>query len=491
MRGIPAGLPRERLIEIVQAFQNRGLLRPSDHSDSSLVDLTHESVMWHWPRLHGWIAGQAEEASQLRFLLQSARNKLPLTGLSLASGLDFRDRWQKHGRSCQRHLTDSEAEEVQRWTQYSSTLQQAAVRRRRWKIGVILGTVVALATSAVLASEWQRSAAQARELSAWSAIAMNEDPERALILGLNAWARQRAMVAGLQQSLHDATLQSLVRLTFRGHENRVQSVAWSPDGARLATASVDKTSKIWDAATGREMIAFGGHSGYVFGIAWSPDGSKLATASQDRTAKVWLAQTGRELLTLRGHQGPVNSITWSSNGSMLATASSDGTARLWDAQTGRELRALIGHIGNVYSVAWSPDDSRLATAGDDRTASIWDTRTGREVKRLIGHVDHVRSVSWSPDGSMLATGSEDQTARLWDPQKGRLLTSLTGHSDDVLSVAWSPDGTMLATASGDNTARVWRVGTGRQLLVLRGHRDDVQSIRLVTRWPQAGYGEHG
>ncbi len=470
-----SGLDRERLLEIIRAFEERGLLRPAGSSDQSLIDLPHESVMWHWRRLDGWIREEAERASQLRFLLQSARNKLPLTGLALSTGLEFRARWRKDGRQLQRYLAASEAEEVEDWVEHSARIERAQRSRRRWITGGIVGAIVALALIAVVISERQRSAAQARELSAWSAISLSEDPERGLILGVHAWAKQRAMVAGLEQTLHDAVLQSRVRLTLRGHKDRVQSVAWSPDGSKLATASVDKAAMVWDAETGRELLTFRGHGGYVFSIAWAPDGNKLATASQDGTARVWEARTGRELLTLPGHRSAVNSVAWSRDGTKLATASNDQTAKVWDARTGAELLTLRGHLGDVYGVSWSPDGSKLATAGDDRTVRVWEAGTGKELFRLPGHQDHVRSVAWSPDGRKLASGSEDGTAKVWEAATGKELITLSGHLDDVLSVAWSPDGSKLATASADNTAKVWDADSGRTLGTLHGHQDDVQS----------------
>jgi hypothetical protein len=157
-------------------------------------------------------------------------------------------------------------------------------------------------------------------------------------------------------------------LTLKGHTGMVFSVAWSPDGARLATASPDGTAKIWDAAVGRELLTLKGFGGLIFSVAWSPDGARLATGtgSYDGAARVWDAAVGRELLTLKGHTGLVESVSWSPDGARLATASSDGTAKVWDAAGGRELLTLHGQTGVVcWSVSWSPDGRRLATRGSD------------------------------------------------------------------------------------------------------------------------------
>jgi WD40 repeat protein len=277
-------------------------------------------------------------------------------------------------------------------------------------------------------------------------------------------------------------------------------VAWSPDGARLATASDDGTARVWDARSGREALVLRGHGGPVLSVAWSPDGARLATTSGDGTARVWDARSGQQALVLRGHGAEVYSVAWSPDGSRLATASWDNTARVWDARSGQEARVLRGHRGPVYAVSWSPDGSRLATASEDArlasavrdgTARVWDAPTGQlalELRgpRAEGHLNSIiSSVCWSPDGARLAAASYGTTARVWDARSGQLALELKGHGGRLTSVAWSPDGSRLATASWDNTARVWDARSGQETLALRGPVGDARAGQeaLALRGP--------
>jgi hypothetical protein len=245
-------------------------------------------------------------------------------------------------------------------------------------------------------------------------------------------------------------------LNLTGHSNWVRSVAWSPDGTKIATASDDNTARVWSSSSGSTLLTLTGHSSGVWSVAWSPDGTKIATASIDNTARVWSSSSGSTLLTLTGHNSGVYSVAWSPDGTKIATASHDGTERVWSSSSGSTLLfTLTGYVGMyVMSLAWSPDGTKIATtASYDRTARVWSSSSGSTLLTLTGHSRSVWSVAWSPDGTKIATASADRTARVWSSSSGSTLLTLTGHSSDVLSVAWSLAGTGIATASADNTAR--------------------------------------
>jgi WD40 repeat protein len=293
------------------------------------------------------------------------------------------------------------------------------------------------------------------------------DPEHSLLLALAA-AQECAPTPPAQRALMTALAAFRIRGVLEGHERAVTAVDWSRGGDRIATASADRTARIWDASTRRQLLVLP-HDDDVRTVAWSPDGRQVATMSADRTARTWDAMTGEQRLILRGHSEAGWGVAWSPAGDRLATSSNDNTTRIWDAVTGAELVTLRGHEDHVERAAWSPDGTRIATVSSDASVRIWDTFSGQQLMLLKGHSLQVRGVSWSPDGRLVASSSNDATIRIWDALTGAEARVLRGHPHTVAAVAWSPDGTRLASVSSDRTIRIWDPLTGNTVLVLHGN----------------------
>jgi WD40 repeat protein len=160
---------------------------------------------------------------------------------------------------------------------------------------------------------------------------------------------------------------------FEGeHDGNIRAAAFSPDNATLATASEDKTVKLWDCGTGKERTTCKGPTQPLVCVAFAPDGKIVAAGSTDGTVWVWDATTAKEVATLRGHEGTVNCLTFTPNGKVLGTGGDDKTVALWDVATAKRLAVLKGHTGAVRSVAFSRDAGILASGGQDKEVRLWE-----------------------------------------------------------------------------------------------------------------------
>jgi len=269
-----------------------------------------------------------------------------------------------------------------------------------------------------------------------------------------------------------------VAKNINGHVSFINYLLISPDGQTLASASADKTIKLWNLATGKEIHTLTGHSSFVNYLAISPDGQILASASADKAIKLWNLATGQEIRTLTGHSSFVNYLAISRDGQILVSASADKTIKLWNLATGKELRTISGHSNYIDYFAISSDWQTIATGSADNKIKIWNLVTGKEIYTFVGHSNKVNFVAISPDGQILASASTDKTIKLWDLATGQEIRTLTGHSSFVNYLDISSDGQTLATASTDKTIKLWDLATGQEIRTLTGHSSFVNYLDI-------------
>jgi WD40 repeat protein/energy-coupling factor transporter ATP-binding protein EcfA2 len=527
---MPSEPTQRRIVEQFAGPRTRLLVTGWDRAARPIVEVAHEALIRTWPRLRGWIDANRDKLRARAAVLQ-AKAEWEQQGrredLLLSAGFQL-----ERARALLADSGDITIDDIKEFIAFSSAREEAERKEReaalareearvaelkagqartarlqritRWAVAAV-AAVILIAGGVVAylqADKAKQLATQELALAHAQANILAELSGTRLLRGefdsalrLAAHGVHLDLASGQQASkgsraaaaLAAAVSQAGWRLMLSGHDNLVASAAFSPDGSRIATASLDTTARIWDAATGLELMVLRGHDNFVASAAFSPDGSRIVTASRDKTARVWDAETGAVIVVLHGHEADLVGAYFNHDGKQILTSSLDGTVRIWDTAQGKEIAVLRGHEAAVRSAAFSPDGSRIVTASDDATARVWDAATGKEIAVLRGHTDSVRFTAFSPDGSRIVTASGDRTARIWDAATDAEIAVLRGHEDQVIAAAFSPSGTQIVTASADQTARIWDAATAKEVAVLRGHQNVVASagfspdgLRIVT-----------
>ncbi|KAL7948846.1 quinon protein alcohol dehydrogenase-like superfamily [Trichoderma barbatum] len=289
----------------------------------------------------------------------------------------------------------------------------------------------------------------------------------------------------------DACLQVL-----EGHRGFVNSVVFSPNSQLLASASNDRTIRVWDTNSGACLQTLHGHNDTISSVTFSPNGRQLASGSSDTTVKMWDINSGACLQTLKHFNFSINSIAFSSDNQLLAVVPGFTKVEVWDANLGACLQTLESHI---ISVTFSPKGQLLASCSTDGTVSIWDAKLGTRLQKLDNNGPVTRnnsvesrlgvanSAAFSPNGQLLASGFYNSIVKVWDVNANTCLHILEGHNKAVLSVAFSPNCQWLASGSVDKTIKIWDIHSGTCLQTLNSH-DVVNSVTFSPnrRWLASG-----
>jgi WD40 repeat protein len=272
--------------------------------------------------------------------------------------------------------------------------------------------------------------------------------------------------------------------TFSGeHIGFVSSVAFSPDERLLLSSCSGGKIILWDTNRGQKVREFVGHTKGVFRAVFSPDGRTIASAGMDATIRLWDTASGEQVAVFKGHTAAVRTLVFTPDGKQLVSGSWDKTIRLWDLSSAKELRSFMGHTAAVNAVAISADGSRLLSAGGkDGTVRHWDIASGRELAILRGHAAEVTTVAFSPDGRTAFSGSYDKSVKMWDLATGKMLQSLPVGEVSVFSVAVSPDGKLLL--AGSRNMSLWDIATLKEVRKLDGKVNWVSRVGISPNGKQ-------
>ncbi|MDM8568621.1 WD40 repeat domain-containing protein, partial [Thiotrichales bacterium HSG1] len=526
----------QQIIDIVNVFRQKErnflTLSPNENSQQ-MIDISHESLLYHWDDLKKWTEDEAERANVYRHLENTAilwekdeatlwndptdinniRRLLEKLTSQKLPDLTNIEQWRtcykqvapwakRYGkdkgiyfRLAIRFLVKSDIERQQKEREVLKEIEKKkqaeekerkikeAAKQRNFRISLV--AIVILCVSVIGIYVERNKAIQQEQIAiqikldsqlnniAW--LAKFNDYQAAKIV-LKEISKEKLLT--LQQNTYNLLswfnnlMSSDAEYIYEGAEAALYSVAIN--NSYLAVAGENGTVALFDVNTGKLLQRLYGHEGHVKAVVFHPQGKWLASAGYDKQIIVWSLADYEKLKELKTPD-KVWVLAASPDGNYIASGGKDNNVILWNLATDSEL-VLAEHKDDIRGLAFS-SNGKLASASDDKTVRLWDIETKEELHVLTDNfMNGVNTVAFSPDNKFLASGSEDAIIRLWEANSGKPKQLLNGHKKSISGLKFSTDGRYIISASDDSTLRVWDVNSGTTVQVLQGHTANINDV---------------
>jgi WD40 repeat protein len=479
-----AAVDEPEILEVIEVFREAGrsFLTTSPGGTlkaESLIDISHESLIRGWRRLKDWVDEEAQSARIYKRLAATAvlhvdKNSELWRGSDLREALAWSRRQNPNADWAQRYHPDFKLAK-----QFLEESRNAVWRRYSF------GAALALLGLVVLFYAWgQQQAAQEqkkanRRLYYNTSINFAKDAfaRGNMTLGHGRLAEFLDDPDGLRgfEWYHFRLRYPVGSAIFKGQGVPLQSIAFAPDGKRLAMGDTSGVLQLWEVGNTNASVTLPAHEGEVSAVAYSMDGQSLATGGADGKLKWWKLDD-KQPVWEKTHGTHVRAVALALDGKRLVSGSDDGTLKLWDAGSGQELTSLRASDKAILAVAASPDGTKLASAGEDGWVRLWDANSGREIAKLERNVS-LLCLAFAPDGARLAVGGKNGQLWLLEANSDMKEQQIPKPNNmDIWSVAFSRNGRRLAAGSGDGIVRLWETGGSRDLAVLKAHTARVTAL---------------
>jgi WD40 repeat protein len=477
------------------------------HGDGeAVVEVAHEALLRTWPRLQDWLKEERDflvfkgevERAERRWQELGRPDNARLSGLDLARA----EEWLA------RRAADL-AEPVRGFVQQSIAADRGEKERqlrfqRRVSVAAVVVSIAAVIAALAMAgigtfawNQWGR--ATSAENAAQAALLLaRENESRALAalateaahdgsftgsigLALAGWPRGPGDARPRLPAVLDSLALGLSLVPLRReylHNGTINGALLTADETRILSWSGDKTLRLWDMASGKQLARAMTHDGWVLGAALNAGETRILSWSDDQTVRLWDAASGQQIGPAMQHDSAVNGALMTRDEHRILSWSGDRTLRLWDAASGQQIGPAMRHDNAVEGAALTRDESRILSWSADNTVRLWDAASGKEIAAAMTHDDAVKGALFSPDESRILSWSYDQTVRLWDAASGQPIGPAMRHEGEVNGALMTQDGRRILSWAADGTLRLWDAASGMQIGEMK-HAGAVRGALLI------------